>query len=394
LYAHPGKKINIVAPDLAAGGMTRAYALGQALAHAGYEVEIFGVRLSPGSLYPLPPSNLKVTQVRGWSRLYCLLKLVMKLDGDIVYAIKPRLSSYGVALLKRWLSRSPVVLDIDDWEMAELEAGDNRPPVWHAPGGFARRARDRLRQGRRWLNPADKRYVRWMDRSIGRADAITVDTRMLQEVYGGTYVPQCKDHAKYDPDRYEPEESRRRYGLSTCIVLMFPGTARPHKGLEDVLLALDILQKPGVKLVIVGGRSSSEVYIAQLMQRWPHWIVRLPAFPQEQMPAIVAAAHVILVPQRDTVIARAQFPMKLTDAMAMGKPVITTTVGDIPEIVGECGYLVPPSSPEQLALALGELLADPQTALERGRAARQRFVENYSLDAVAPVLSGIMQALV
>jgi glycosyltransferase involved in cell wall biosynthesis len=402
LSAPPNKKLSIVAPDLVAGGMTRAYALAQALAYAGYDVEILGVKLTSGSLYPVPPSNIRLTEVNGYSRLFRLFRLALKIDGDIVYAIKPRLSSYGVALLKRWMNGSPVMLDIDDWEMAELTAARQQQvnsPAHRSHDAidlvrrFARGPRNFVRNCRRWLNPADARYMRWLDKAICKADAITVNTRLLQDVYGGTYVPQCKDTGKYDPSRYVPEDSRRRYGLSGYIVLMFPGTARAHKGLEDVLMALDTLQNPAMRLVIVGGRSCSEGYIAELMQRWAHWIVRLPAFPQEQMPEVVAAAHVIVVPQRDTSIARAQFPMKLTDAMAMGKPILTTTVGDIPEILGNTGYLVPPSNPGELAKALQDILEDPQAALEQGKLARERFLGNYSLGVVGPVLSGLVETL-
>ncbi|MFC1773987.1 glycosyltransferase [Pseudomonadota bacterium] len=396
------KKICIVTPDLVAGGMTRAYALAQALAHVGYDVEILGVKLSRGSLYPVPPSNIKVKEVGGYSRLYSLFRLAVKLDGDIIYAIKPRLSSYGVALLRRWLSGSPVMLDIDDWEMAELRAARDRQVTSraHRPHNaidlvrrLAGGVRKTMRNCRCWLNPADARYIRWLDKAICKADAITVDSRLLQAQYGGTYVPQCKDTSMYDPDKYAPECSRERCGLSAYIVLMFPGTARPHKGLEDILIAMDKLQNPNVRLVIVGGRSCSESYISELMQRWAHWIVRLPTFPQEQMPEVVAAAHAIVVPQRDTSIARAQFPMKLTDGMAMAKPIITTTVGDIPEILGNCGYLVPPSSPKQLMIVLEDILNNPQAAQDHGKQARERCLRRYSLGAVGPTLSGVIETL-
>ncbi|MDT8388649.1 MAG: glycosyltransferase [Thiogranum sp.] len=381
--------------------MTRAYALAQALAHTGYDVEISGLKLTAGPLYPVPPSSVNVKQINSHSRLFGLLRLAFALDGDIVYAIKPRLSSYGVALLKRRLSGTPVVLDIDDWEMAEM-APHIRPPGKKAsrprsPRSFgtrvAGRARRMLRNGLRWLDPADVRYLRWLDKTICSADAITVNTRLLHIRYGGTYVPQCKDTGIYDPDKYDPESSRRRYGLSDYIVLMFPGTARPHKGLEDILTAMDALQNRNARLVIVGGRSCCESYVAQLMQRWSHWIVRLPSFPQEQMPEIVAAAHVIVVPQRDTGIARAQFPMKLTDGMAMAKPILATSVGDIPEILGSCGYLVAPSSPEQLTRVLKRILEQPQAATTRGNQARERFLRCYSLGAVGPVLSGVFETL-
>jgi glycosyltransferase involved in cell wall biosynthesis len=395
------KKISIVAPDLAAGGMTRAYALAQALAHAGYGVEILGVMLTKGSLYPFPPANIKVTQVSGPSTLFALLRLLARLDGDIIYAIKPRPSSYGVALLKRLINGRPVMLDIDDWELAEVSAAREQKKSVSAtqaqrPRGIVTQVKKtgrHLRHLRRWLNVTDQRYIKWLDRAICKADAITVNTRFVQNLYGGIYVPQCKDTVKYDPDRYDPDDSRRHYGLADYIVLMFPGTPRPHKGLEDMLAAMGILQNPRIRLVLVGGRSSGERYIDELMKRWRQWIVRLPAFPAEEMPRVVAAAHAVVVAQRDTAIARAQFPMKLTDAMAMGKPVITTTVGDIPEIIGNTGYLVQPSSPEQLAAAVDSIVKDPQAALNRGRQARDRFVRGYSLEAVGPMLSDIIEKL-
>jgi glycosyltransferase involved in cell wall biosynthesis len=45
-------------------------------------------------------------------------------------------------------------------------------------------------------------------------------------------------------------------------------------------------------------------------------------------------AHVVVVPQRDGPVSRAQFPMKLADAMALAKPILCTAVGDVPEVVG------------------------------------------------------------
>lgn len=396
------RKISIIAPDLVGGGMTRAYVLAQAIAYAGHDVEIFGVKLTREPPYPIPPSHIRVTEVNCRSRLCCLIKLAIKLDGDLLYAIKPRLSSYGIALLRRAVTRSRVILDIDDCQSAELDqrkTDQSAAPARRSrdeagiSGRLKTRARVWSRRCRAWPNPAEARYIRWMQKLTDKADAITVNTRFLQDHYGGTYVPQCKDAGKYTPDRYSPEVSRKRYGLSGYTVLMFAGTARAHKGLEDLLIAMDLIDNPTLRLVIVGGRRHGKKYVTHLTAHWARWIVRLPALPQDQLPEVLAAAHAIVIPQRDTTIARAQFPNKLTDAMAMAKPIITTAVGDIPEIVGDAGYVVQPSSPEQLAQAITALLEYPHEAENRGRRARDRFVGRYSLGAVSPVLSGVLESL-
>jgi glycosyltransferase involved in cell wall biosynthesis len=111
------------------------------------------------------------------------------------------------------------------------------------------------------------------------------------------------------------------------------------------------------------------------------------------MPDVIAAAHIVVVPQRDTPETRAQFPLKLTDGMAMAKPVLSTRVGDIPEILGETGYLVDPESPEQLAEKIKFIFENIEEANKQGSKARERCVEKYSLEAMASTLAEIIADL-
>jgi glycosyltransferase involved in cell wall biosynthesis len=111
------------------------------------------------------------------------------------------------------------------------------------------------------------------------------------------------------------------------------------------------------------------------------------------MPEVVAAAHAVIVPQRNVVTAQAQFPLKLADGMAMGKPIIATRVGDIPEILGDAGFLVDAETPDQIQVALSQILEDPVAANLRGSRARERCVKHYSLYALAATLTQSIQSL-
>ncbi len=152
------------------------------------------------------------------------------------------------------------------------------------------------------------------------------------------------------------------------------------------------LNEPDLRLVIVGGNPYDN-YDDQLIERWGKWIIKLPQMPVEQMPEIVAASHVVVVPQRDTPVARAQFPIKLTDGMAMAKPILATRVGDIPEIISDTGYLVDPNSPQQIAAEIKLIFADLEAANERGRKARERCIEKYSIKAMASGLTSVIARL-
>ncbi|MBD2212006.1 glycosyltransferase family 4 protein [Nostoc linckia FACHB-104] len=364
----------------------RAYLLGKAIKTLEIDVEIIGF-LFGNKLYSDLPAEFKVyhlpgTNFPGFAQE--IRKIIPKIKGDVVYAIKPKLASFGVALLKRISSKKPIILDIDDWELS-WHGGDE----WRYQPTFKQLARDLFKPDGALKNPNHPLYVKWMENLRNYADAVTVHTKFLQQRFGGTLIPNGKDTSLFNPAKYDPESSRIRYGLSAYKILMFPGAPRPYKGLEDVLIALDQINQPDFRLVIVGG-SPYDDYDRQLQQKWGHWIIKLPNYPAEIMPDVVAAAHMIVVPQRDTLETRAQFPLKLTDGMSMAKPVLSTRVGDIPEILGETGYLVEAASPEQITAQIKLIFGDLELANARGSKSRERCVEKYSVEAMAFQLKSVI----
>lgn len=74
----------------------------------------------------------------------------------------------------------------------------------------------------------------------------------------------------------------------------------------------------------------------------------------------------------------------ILEAMACGLPTIATAVGGNTELVeaGLTGFLVPPRAPDQIALAMGELLDRPELCRNMGRHARQRALEHFSLSGM------------
>jgi glycosyltransferase involved in cell wall biosynthesis len=382
-------KFSLVVSDLSGGGSVRAFLLAQVLQSLNYQVEIVGF-IYGKELYAIPPSGIPIVSVAGTKYPEFFIssrQLLQKLDGDIIYAIKPKPTSFGVSLLKKFSSGRPLLLDMDDWELS-WHGGENlkyRP----SPKQFYR---DIFKRNGALRFPDHPLYLQWMESLVAKADTVTIDTQFLKERFGGVYVPNGKDTAMFDPDKYNPKASRERYGLSGYRILMFPGAPRPHKGVEDVLMALDRLNQPDLRLVIVGGNPYDD-YDDKLIEKWGRWIIKLPKTPVEVMPEIVAAAHIVVVPQRDTLTARAQFPLKLSDGMAMGKPVLSTRVGDIPEILGETGYLVDPDCPEQIAEQIQLIFENLDSANERGLKARERCIEKYSIQTMASTLSQVIACL-
>lgn len=382
-------KVSILTPNFSKGGIDRAYLLSQIFKKLNYEVEVLGF-LFGKNIYPEPPSDLAIFCLPGcdYPQFFGSVKQILnKIDGDIICAVKPKPTSYGVALINKIRSHRPVILDIDDWELSWY-GGDE----WQYRPNLKQLARELLKKEGALRNPDHPLYLKWTESLINHADAITADTQFLLNRFGGIYIPNGKDTSLFDPQKYDPQISRQKYGLAEYRILMFPGAPRPHKGLEDVLIALDQLQESDFRLVIVGGNPYDD-YDERLIERWGQWIIMLPQMSIEQMPEVVAAAHVVVVPQQDTSVARAQFPIKLMDGMAMAKPVLATRVGDIPEILSEVGYLVDPASPEQIAEQIKLIFQDLEAANEVGRKARDRCLEKYSVEKMASTMESVIAQL-
>ncbi|GLU36629.1 colanic acid biosynthesis glycosyltransferase WcaL [Pseudomonas sp. NBRC 100443] len=87
-------------------------------------------------------------------------------------------------------------------------------------------------------------------------------------------------------------------------------------------------------------------------------------------------------------------PVVIMEAMALRRPVLTTAVAGIPELVrpGENGWLFPAGSVEELAAAMADCLGQPPEVLQRmGEAAHRRVLERHDIDTEAARLAGFFR---
>jgi glycosyltransferase involved in cell wall biosynthesis len=85
----------------------------------------------------------------------------------------------------------------------------------------------------------------------------------------------------------------------------------------------------------------------------------------------------------------------LIEAMAMGKPVIGSAIGGIPEIIdhGVNGLLVPPGDPRALAEAISLLLRDAELRRRMGKAGRRKFYEKFELERCCRSILSLYESL-
>lgn len=86
-----------------------------------------------------------------------------------------------------------------------------------------------------------------------------------------------------------------------------------------------------------------------------------------------------------------QFGYVLAEAMAVGTPIIGSSSGAIPEVVGPAGLIVPERSPEEAAVAVMQLKEDPELRRSLGSVARERYRSEFSIEACAAKLADLVE---
>lgn len=100
---------------------------------------------------------------------------------------------------------------------------------------------------------------------------------------------------------------------------------------------------------------------------------------RDDMPAYLGRAGVLALLRSSGTFSTAGFPTKLGEYLATAKPVVVTSVGDIPLFLQDrvSAYLVPPDNPEAFAQNLDEVLANYDQALQVGQKGREVAIQEF-----------------
>jgi len=161
-------------------------------------------------------------------------------------------------------------------------------------------------------------------------------------------------------------------------VVTFVGTLKPWHGVADLLAAAALAKRPW-KLRIIGDgpeRAALEEQAAGLGVEVDFRGAVAPA----DMPGQLAGSAIGVAPYPDLGGEQQQYfsPLKVYEYLAAGLPVVASAVGQLPQILGELGTLVPPSDPAALAAAIDTLAADPVLRGKLGWRGRVQAEEKHS----------------
>lgn len=184
-----------------------------------------------------------------------------------------------------------------------------------------------------------------------RTHVVALVDRDVSVVYNGA------DEAVFHPrDRFE---ARNALGIDPSRrVIAFAGRATKSKGTFDLIKAAGTLRDFDPLLILAGSVPDAQA-IDELAASCGVEVRRGGMLSHAQLAQTLGAADVFCLPSYAEGL-----PLALCEAMLSARPVVTTPVGGIPEIVddGHNGFLVPPGDASMLAAKLRTLLDDSELA--------------------------------
>lgn len=329
----------------------------------------------------IPYANAMTSAQRLWAYLafpaWAWATGVRLRNVDVVYGIStPLTTAVAAAALARWHG-TPWVLEVRDlWPDFPIQMG----AVPFAP-----------------LERALYRLEAWLYRRA--AHVITVSPDMTDHVrrraptaVASTLLPGTDRNLLSLPNAPSSAILRRRYGLEDRAVVLYAGTFGRANDIPTLIQAATHLRvhQPHVTLVFAGHGHHAPTLRAAA-DRLPN-VLLLPPQPHHRMISWFTLADLSLVTFIDRPVLATNAPGKFFDSLSAGTPVIVTNPGWTKTFVErhDCGWYVPPSRPDRLAVRIATLFDHPDQLEAAGacgaQAAQRHFDRTDYVQGIASVL--------
>jgi len=246
---------------------------------------------------------------------------------------------------------------------------------------------------RNWLSSCSslmRSFVRW---SLRRTQGVIVLGNNLKPLFQGIFEDK-NIFVVPNGGNYDLSFSVKRNDITQVLYL---GNLQASKGIEDVILAIDILTKKhrGLFRVDVVGNWRSEETRMSCMK-----IVEENKLPINFHPPASGKVKMDFLSRADVFVFTPRLPeghpWVIVEAMAAGLPVISTDRGAIVESIhdGLNGFIVNAEDPEAIAGKMERLLIDTELREAMGKESRKLYEDNFTEDRMVQRLSETFETVI
>jgi glycosyltransferase involved in cell wall biosynthesis len=234
-----------------------------------------------------------------------------------------------------------------------------------------------------WKRATLRRWYAFLEMQMKVAQEIprlvTVSENSRRDIVSEMGVPEDRLHivpVGVDQESFRPMPHVKRV---PGRIMTTASADVPMKGLVPLLEAVAKLrvEREDAHLVVIGKQKDKSKIPAVLDRLGLKDVVTfVSGVPQERIVELYAEAQVAVVPSLYE-----GFSLPAIEAMACGVPLVATTGGALPEVVGpdgEAALTVPTNDPGALAIAISRLLDEPDLRVRIGAAGRHRVLDRFT----------------
>ncbi len=236
---------------------------------------------------------------------------------------------------------------------------------------------------------------RWMERDVlSRAGAAIAGNAEAAQVcrakgYRGPLhvIPQFG----VDEEAFRPPAARD--GADGAFVIGYAGRLAREKGVDLLLRALAAL--PDAARLTVAGAGDEQPALERLSAELgiAGRVTFAPPIPSTRMPQWYAQLDALALPSRTRPNWKEQFGRVLAEAMACGVPVVGSTCGEIPNVIGEAGLVFAEEDAGALRAQLERLMRQPALRQDLARRGRDRVLARFTMRRIAEATADVYRGL-
>ncbi len=230
-----------------------------------------------------------------------------------------------------------------------------------------------------WFDPSS-----WFTYLNPRVSKILCVSQAVERYLFDKAVPQSRlvtIYKGHDPEWYKVADlpDRAQFNIpKDAFVVSCTAVMRAVKGVDDLIAAVTLLLEeiPSLHLLLVGSIKDRD--IERAVDNFPQkHRLHLTGFRADAT-QLARLADVTVMASKN----REGFPKSVIEAMSQGVPAIVTSVGGMPELVGNgvAGMMAEPCNPESLARAIRTLYREPQVRASLGRAGAERIATVFNVE--------------
>lgn len=352
------------------GARVRCYSFAKELKNYGIETEVFSFADNLGAKYGEKEFEMGIAEKIKYN-IRAFKSLCNKSNDSILFM--QRLNYHSLApFLMSLLKKNKFIFDCDDWNIREN-------PVYYLG-----------------IYPSSK--MEYLTRKVAKySDICIVASKFLKEYLGEFnskiyYIPTGVDTDIFKPRGNNNDKAK--------IIFSWIGTAYHKEMGENIKFILDCFlvlanKYNNILLDFVGeGKYFAEIkndlnnFRYKDRIRFCNWI------PPERIPDYLSNIDIGLLPLiQNTKFNKAKSPTKLFEYMAMAKPTVSSTIGEVTEIIrdGENGFLA--KRKEEFIDKMQKLIENKDLRYQMGIAARRNIEDTYSLKVLGKRLYEILKGI-